>query len=813
MFLAIAAISWIAGEANLAAVDFANITVADNAGDPVAGVPTVSIPTGQSTVANGGLGTEGFSIEGGAVVGEYPIRIGADASNDADNGVLIASVSEFGRQVTNPSATEILFASVSTVGDGHTTSTNTRGLAGGLSIVTDRAGTNVATGSSYPLGTPMNANLAAAYFPFSQGWVGGTALNAVDSGAYTLFIGSSGLQLGVHIQQNFFGTGDNLIKIPGVQDTRRQGILLAMTAHNENNFAVVNHTADGDGFNLTSRANTQDASEAEADPISFVFLPLGTPNVTMGSIYGALATSAAPTENQPVAVLKSGNDFTIFKDDRGVGDVGTFRLSINGQTPSTGVLIVQSSSNLDGDGGWPADNLVTYQADGNDWLITSDDLPSANGVGQASTSNERQPYFQFAFFPFDAPPVAPGPLPQLNWSKQTVLAFDTTVTELDGNDNDQTDGTNGMYIEAHTGTQGVQFLGLRQNKGDNAISADGALPTLADGVMFATVNQGLRDNSTTGGLFEYGVVTTSLTGSPASWEFHTHTADPSNGEHNIDFSGVLFGSESGFPMAAQQPVASNGHLDVSLPGVDSLTDGVLMVTGYGNDDNFATVEPKTDGSGWDIDLYDNGATPEGDAVNYVFLPYATQNLVAGRVNPDGSLVNSTDTGAFTLVRAAEGEYLLTIDGRTADEGMLLLNGTGPDGSLDNYLVYEKEGNSFRILGLDMITSADSGLGELVDLEDTSFSFAFIDYITPPTLPDSSLPGDFDGDGDADGRDFLAWQRGESPSPLSAADLADWQAAYNGGALSASATAVPEPTTCVTLLGLVIAALTGRRCIR
>ncbi len=36
-----------------------------------------------------------------------------------------------------------------------------------------------------------------------------------------------------------------------------------------------------------------------------------------------------------------------------------------------------------------------------------------------------------------------------------------------------------------------------------------------------------------------------------------------------------------------------------------------------------------------------------------------------------------------------------------------------------------------------------------------------------------------GDGDTDGRDFLIWQRGGSPTP-SGSDLADWQANYGTG---------------------------------
>ena len=57
---------------------------------------------------------------------------------------------------------------------------------------------------------------------------------------------------------------------------------------------------------------------------------------------------------------------------------------------------------------------------------------------------------------------------------------------------------------------------------------------------------------------------------------------------------------------------------------------------------------------------------------------------------------------------------------------------------------------------------------------------------------SNAAGDFNGDTRVDGRDFLAWQRGDSPNPLSASDLSDWQANYGAGALSAT-TAVPEPS--------------------
>ena len=61
---------------------------------------------------------------------------------------------------------------------------------------------------------------------------------------------------------------------------------------------------------------------------------------------------------------------------------------------------------------------------------------------------------------------------------------------------------------------------------------------------------------------------------------------------------------------------------------------------------------------------------------------------------------------------------------------------------------------------------------------------------------ATIAGDFDEDGDVDGRDFLVWQ-----SNPSVGNLADWQTNYGNGPLSA-ATSVPEPTASVLLLSIV-----------
>jgi hypothetical protein len=65
-------------------------------------------------------------------------------------------------------------------------------------------------------------------------------------------------------------------------------------------------------------------------------------------------------------------------------------------------------------------------------------------------------------------------------------------------------------------------------------------------------------------------------------------------------------------------------------------------------------------------------------------------------------------------------------------------------------------------------------------------------------PAPTLPGDFNDDDRVDGSDFLAWQRGGSPTPLSAGDLTLWRTRFGSAgnvinAESAALRSVPEAT--------------------
>lgn len=91
--------------------------------------------------------------------------------------------------------------------------------------------------------------------------------------------------------------------------------------------------------------------------------------------------------------------------------------------------------------------------------------------------------------------------------------------------------------------------------------------------------------------------------------------------------------------------------------------------------------------------------------------------------------------------------------------------------------------------------------------DLSKHSAFVDQVVIDTFVGAEfLPGDFDFNGSVDGADFLIWQRGDLPEPLSGSDLADWQANFGTVILPTTiSAAVPEPAAWpLLMLGLAAA---------
>ena len=127
----------------------------------------------------------------------------------------------------------------------------------------------------------------------------------------------------------------------------------------------------------------------------------------------------------------------------------------------------------------------------------------------------------------------------------------------------------------------------------------------------------------------------------------------------------------------------------------------------------------------------------------------------------------------------------------------------------------RKGNQIEVAPSDLRTVQTFRFGNMSQQGQIVFDAMFTDGTSGVFVSNlvAQLLGDFDGDADVDGRDFLAWQRGQSPNPLSASDLADWQANYGTGSLVAASVSVPEPTSLALFLMAIIAECAKRRIAR
>jgi hypothetical protein len=184
---------------------------------------------------------------------------------------------------------------------------------------------------------------------------------------------------------------------------------------------------------------------------------------------------------------------------------------------------------------------------------------------------------------------------------------------------------------------------------------------------------------------------------------------------------------------------------------------------------------------------------------------AVRNL-GGRVEPGNDIGRLNITGDFANLD--DGTLAIQLGGTTAAtqyDVLALSRFAFLDGTLEvtfaNGFV-PSVGNMFTF-----ITTASNGVfGEFENLQLPGGFQWDVDYLSSSVVlkvVGLGSAGDFDGDGDVDGRDLMVWQRNPSVG-----DLADWQANYGSGSLNA-VSAVPEPAS-VFLMAFASIALSWRR---
>ncbi len=205
---------------------------------------------------------------------------------------------------------------------------------------------------------------------------------------------------------------------------------------------------------------------------------------------------------------------------------------------------------------------------------------------------------------------------------------------------------------------------------------------------------------------------------------------------------------------------------LTLAGVNSSADGMLFT--IGNDENNSVRGPSAsnaaldDGSGWYVAVRDmetskvdptvyatGGASDAGASFSFLYVPYASDNLIGGHIAPGGSTIKGS--GNFSVSHLSTGRYALTIPGKTGTNGVLLLQNTGylatqPSGLtnvVDNsYLSYEYGGTNTPANAFIIETRYvdDSGGGEgVVKLRDAEFNFVYVDFQNPLAPPGTTAP--------------------------------------------------------------------------
>ncbi|TWU28155.1 beta strand repeat-containing protein [Bythopirellula polymerisocia] len=189
------------------------------------------------------------------------------------------------------------------------------------------------------------------------------------------------------------------------------------------------------------------------------------------------------------------------------------------------------------------------------------------------------------------------------------------------------------------------------------------------------------------------------------------------------------------------------------------------------------------------------STINGDVINNGNLELVGSNTFTGNVSLAslGSLgidIGGTAPDEFDALTTSE---FLSIDGTL---NVSLEGGFQPQLG-DSFGILRGEAGFAGMFDTLNLPALNPGLAWLVNPGGITVSLNVVS---------SGATGDFDGDGDVDGRDFLVWQRGGSPNGINSGDLAVWQAQYGNPPLAAASAVVPEPGAgiilCVGIMALI-----------
>jgi hypothetical protein len=189
-----------------------------------------------------------------------------------------------------------------------------------------------------------------------------------------------------------------------------------------------------------------------------------------------------------------------------------------------------------------------------------------------------------------------------------------------------------------------------------------------------------------------------------------------------------------------------GRAQVTLPEVNSATDGMLFVapTGdSGNQTRIAAAFPT--GGGWNVAVRDDAqVTPNvtldstGNGFQFLYVPYSANGLIGGNVNgTTGATIQGAGDARFDITRTAAGKYALSVYAPngvtklTESQGTIVMSVSGALGSDPTiadraFLSYQYDSGSgnflieSRELAAQGSPSSENQFGDDLALRDANF---------------------------------------------------------------------------------------------
>lgn len=177
-------------------------------------------------------------------------------------------------------------------------------------------------------------------------------------------------------------------------------------------------------------------------------------------------------------------------------------------------------------------------------------------------------------------------------------------------------------------------------------------------------------------------------------------------------------------------VAGQSTIDLRTMGINSQTDGVLIVNHGKNENNHALSQANADGT-WTVFTKGHNADGTGveqDPVAFVYIPKSDTRVISGKFRGGDNNIAIQST-PFTVTNPSTGTYHLEIPGQSPSTGVLIISAEGGGATNnDNPVSFVANGTGWDIQTRDL-TSTTSTL-ENIPITEAVVSFVFVPGPTP-----------------------------------------------------------------------------------